>query len=187
MQAELAEVSALQTRSVVMAVFHKPVVPQPTDAQPTDLTLILDDVQDPGNLGTIVRTADWFGVRKIVCSPLCADAYGPKAVAASMGAISRVAVAYANLPSLLSRNADNWHVPVYGTFLDGRNVYTSALHETAFLIMGNEGKGISASVSPFVSERLFIPNFPVGSPTSESLNVSAATAIVLSEFRRRVL
>lgn len=181
---EIAEVSALQTRSEIIAIFRKPELANFTP-QPNSLILALDEVQDPGNMGTIVRTADWFGIETIVCSPHCADAYGPKAVQASMGALARVRVVSTDLQRLLERNAKEWQLPVIGTFLEGDNLYQTNLPAGGFLLMGNEGHGIDAKLQNLVSHKILIPNFPQGRPTSESLNVSIATAVVVSELRRR--
>ena len=181
---ELAEVSALQTRSEVIAIFRKPKVEVPAP-NGDKLILARDEVQDPGNLGTIIRTADWFGVRQVVCSSRCADAFGPKAVQATMGALCRVGVAYTDLAAWLRRNAESVGAPVFGTYLEGENIYGAELPSGGVVLMGNEGHGIDPRLSGFVSRKLYIPNFPVGSPTSESLNVSTATAVALSEFRRR--
>ncbi len=183
---EIAEVSALQTRSEVIAIFRKPVATVPSPSADT-LILALDEVQDPGNLGTIIRTADWFGVRQVVCSSRCADAFGPKAVQATMGALCRVKVSYADLGLWLRQNVEGVAVPVFGTYLEGDNIYKTDIPRGGVVLMGNEGHGIDPRLSGFVTRKLYIPNFPVGSPTSESLNVSTATAVVLSEFRRRMM
>lgn len=181
--AEMKEISLLKTPSPVLAIFDKPQSPDIT-IQPDDLTLILDEVQDPGNLGTIIRVADWFGIRTIICSKTCADVFNPKVVQATMGALARVRVAETDLEAYLSHNAEEWKIPVYGTFLEGTNIYSTELEKRAFVMMGNEGKGISDKLSKYVSDKLFIPNYPAGAITSESLNVATATAIVVSEFRR---
>lgn len=182
---EMKQISQLRTPSPILAIFAKPERNANLNASPTDLTLVLDEIQDPGNMGTIIRVADWFGIRQIICSDTCADAYGPKVIQATMGAIARVNVVETDLDALLLRNSREWHLPVYGTFLEGENIYHSQLQQAAFVIMGNEGKGISAALAKHVSHKLFIPNYPVGEPTSESLNVATATAIVCSELRRR--
>lgn len=149
-----------------------------------ELVLALDGVQDPGNLGTIIRLADWFGISHIICSMDTADAYSPKTVMATMGAIARVRVHYVDLPRLLAEcGAD---VPVYGTFLDGTDIYAEPLSAAGVVVMGNEGNGISDAVAQSVNRRLFIPSFPADRPTSESLNVAIATAITCAEFRRRM-
>lgn len=179
---ELSRASLLKTPQEVLAVFRQPHYPfNPAIAQ-EQLCLALDDVQDPGNLGTIVRIADWFGIRHIFCSTGTADIYNPKTVQATMGAIARVELHYCDLPQTIGSLRD---VPVFGTFLDGDNIYTQELDSRGIIIMGNEGKGISPEVSRFINRRLLIPNFPQGCETSESLNVAVATAITCSEFRRR--
>lgn len=182
-EAEMKSVSLLKTPSPVLAIFEKPLPPD-ISSRPNDLTLILDEVQDPGNLGTIIRVADWFGIRNIICSKTCADAFNPKVVQATMGALARVRVAETDLEAYLAHNADSWKLPIYGTFLEGENIYTSKLTSEGFIIMGNEGKGISNALARYVSNKLFIPNYPIGTISSESLNVATATAIVVSEFRR---
>lgn len=184
---EIAEVSALTTRSEIIAIFRKPKIEIPTPDGST-LTLALDGIQDPGNLGTIIRTADWFGVTDIVCSTQCADAYGPKAVQATMGALARVRVAYTDLGKWLAANAESGAggARVFGTYLEGRDIYKESLPKGGVILMGNEGHGISAGLGAYVTDKLFIPSFPAGRQTSESLNVGTATAITLSEFRRRV-
>lgn len=148
----------------------------------SSLTLALDGVQDPGNLGTIIRIADWFGISTIICSEDTVDAWNPKVVQATMGSIARVNIIYINLPEFLdSLPAD---FPVYGTFLDGDNIYTQELTREGLIIMGNEGNGISDAVRAKVNRRLLIPDFHQGE-TADSLNVAIATAITCSEFRRR--
>ena len=147
-----------------------------------ELSLALDGVQDPGNLGTIIRIADWFGITHIYCSQDTADVYNPKVVQATMGSIARVKVEYGNLLALVeSLPAD---VPVYGTLLDGDNIYQQQLENRGLIVMGNEGKGISPALAKKVNRRLLIPNFPEGRATAARLNVAIATAITCSEFRR---
>lgn len=149
----------------------------------SDLVLALDGVQDPGNLGTIIRIADWFGIEQIFCSHDTADIYNPKTVQATMGAMARVNVQYCQLTDLFSELTQD--IPVYGTFLDGQDIYGQKLSGNGIIVMGNEGKGISKEVSAFINKRLFIPNFPSNRTTSESLNVAVATAITCAEFRRQ--
>ena len=181
---ELRRVSLLETPQQVLAIFRQPRYEVDVDdVVRQQLCLALDDVQNPGNLGTIVRVADWFGIEHIFCSQGCADLYNPKTVQATMGAMARVKVHYVDLAEMLaSLDADT---PVYGTFLDGENMYGKTLSEHGVIVMGNEGNGISAEVERHVTERLFIPNYSEGRATSESLNVAIATAIVCAEFRRR--
>ena len=142
---------------------------------------MLDGVQDPGNLGTIARVADWFGIRHIICSPDTADIYNPKAVQATMGALARVKFYYTELAMVLSQYSG----PIYGTFLDGNNIYKEELSRNGIIVMGNEGKGISQRTREMINRRLLIPNYPEGTLTTESLNVAIATSIVCAEFRRR--
>ena len=148
------------------------------------LTLALDDVQNPGNLGTIVRLADWFGIADIVCSEASADCFNPKVVQATMGAILRVRVHYTDLGAFL-HDAGAAGLPVYGTFLEGENIYGTTLTEEGVVVMGNEGRGISQAAARAVTHKLFIPPYPADRRGSESLNVAMATGIVCSEFRRR--
>lgn len=181
---ELRKVSFLQHPQEVMALFTLPEMEAlPTEQLYDNLTLALDDVQDPGNLGTIIRLADWFGIEHIVCNQATADAYSPKVVQATMGSIARVRLHYTNLAEYLERLPGK--VPVYGTFLDGKSLYAEALSAPAVIIMGNEGNGISEAVERHVTKRLLIPSYPADRPTAESLNVAIATAITCAEFRRR--
>jgi TrmH family RNA methyltransferase len=151
-----------------------------------ELCLALDDVQDPGNLGTIIRVADWFGIRHIFCSIGTTDAFSPKTIQATMGAISRVQIHYVDLYSFLHHTRiESSSTPIYGTFLEGKNIYRESLSPNGVIIMGNEGNGISSKIEEMVTNKLFIPNYPEGCATSESLNVAIATAITCAEFRRR--
>lgn len=195
---EMERVSSLKTPTSVLALVEIPVfadggsgagsradtalLPDPAG----QLIIALDDVQDPGNLGTIIRVADWFGIRHIVCSEATVDCLNPKVVQATMGAIARVQVHYTGLAEYLSKQK-NAGVPIYGTFMDGENIYQSDLTPTGVILMGNEGSGINEKNAETVSYRLGIPAYPAGSHGSESLNVAVATAIVCSEFRRRLL
>lgn len=181
---ELKRASFQETPQQVLAVFKQLTYEvDVNEVARKQLCLVLDDVQNPGNLGTIVRLADWFGIEHIFCSKGCADIYNPKTVQATMGGIARVRVHEADLPELLSRLDKD--IPVYGTFLDGENIYGRELENRGLIVMGNEGNGVSKEVAAFVTERLYIPNYPEGRETSESLNVAIATAIVCAEFRRR--
>ena len=180
---QLDRMSNLTTASDVIAVYEMPDVRLDEVDLRSGLTIVLDGVQDPGNLGTIMRIADWFGIYNIVCSEGTVDVYNPKVVQATMGAISRVRVFNTSLHDLFERYAD---LPVFGTFLEGENIYGADLSETGFIVMGNEGTGISPEVKQFATRKLLIPSWPGDVPTSESLNVGMATAIVVSEFRRRM-
>lgn len=178
---ELKKVSFLQHPQQVLAVFRQ-ATSEDYSINTSELSLALDGVQDPGNLGTIIRIADWFGITHIYCSQDTADVYNPKVVQATMGSIARVKVEYGDLLGLVdSLPAD---VPVYGTLLDGDNIYQQKLENRGLIVMGNEGKGISPALAKKVNHKLLIPNFPEGRATADSLNVAIATAITCSEFRR---
>ena len=182
---ELRKVSFLQHPQQVLAVFDQRDNRDFASANVdfNCLNLALDGVQDPGNLGTIIRIADWFAIENIYGSPETADVYNPKVVQATMGSIARVKVLYGDLMALFaSLPAD---VPVYGTLLDGEDIYAQQLDNRGFIVMGNEGKGISPELTQRVNCRLLIPNFPPERPTADSLNVAIATAITCSEFRRQ--
>ena len=178
---ELRRLSFLQHPQGILAVFEIPSSPvcHPT-ALASHLSLALDGIQDPGNLGTIIRIADWFGIDAIYCSTDTADVYNPKVVQATMGSIAHIPIIYTDLVELLSK-AD---CPIYGTLLDGEDIYQQPLASHGIIVMGNEGNGISPEVRPLVTHRLLIPNFSHAPETAESLNVAIATAITCSEFRR---
>lgn len=180
---ELRRISFLQHPQEVLGVFHIPTIPQPSaiSHQTSGLALALDGVQDPGNVGTIIRIADWFGISQIFCSPDTADVYNPKVVQATMGSLAHVCITYCDLVPLLSKAG----VPMYCTLLDGQDIYQQPLSENGIIVMGNEGNGISPEVRQLVTNKLLIPNFNKNTETAESLNVAIATAITLSEFRRR--
>ena len=182
---EMERLSLLKTPSDSLALVEIPRCDLKPERLRGRLTLALDDVQNPGNLGTIVRLADWFGIRDIVCSENTADCFGPKAVQATMGAIARVRVHYTALESFLARAAERG-TPVYGTFLEGEDIYRAGLSAGGIVVMGSEGNGISSGTARCVTRRLFIPPYPGAAPTSESLNVAMATAVVAAEFRRRI-
>lgn len=178
---ELQKASLLMHPQQVIALFQIPENELNLDLLKDELILMLDGVQDPGNLGTIARVADWFGIRHIICSPDTADIYNPKAVQATMGALARVKFYYTELAMVLSQYSG----PIYGTFLDGNNIYKEELSRNGIIVMGNEGKGISQRTREMINRRLLIPNYPEGTLTTESLNVAIATSIVCAEFRRR--
>ena len=183
---ELRKASFLKAPQEVLALFELPTYATPHDAASKELCLALDDVQDPGNLGTIIRVADWFGIRHIFCSIGTTDAFSPKTIQATMGAVARVQVHYVNLYDFLyDIRQKKTSTPLYGTFLEGNNIYKEPLTTHGIIIMGNEGNGISRQIQDLVTHKLFIPNYPEGCATSESLNVAIATAITCAEFRRR--
>ncbi len=179
---DAAKASFLQHPQGLLALFptdiHKHIQPQ------SNLKLMLDGVQDPGNLGTIIRIADWFGIDHIYCSLECADAFSPKVVQATMGSLARVKTEYCDLEAALDSLPEDY--PIYGTLLDGDNIYKTDLSEHGIIIMGNEGNGISEEIRKKINRRILIPNYPEGRPTAESLNVAVATAIVCAEFRRSI-
>lgn len=147
------------------------------------LVLALDGVQDPGNLGTIIRIADWFGIENIFCSHETADCWNPKVVQATMGSIARVKLHYLNLNELIDHLPVDY--PIYATLLDGNNIYSQELSHHGMIVMGNEGNGISSQLRTKINRKLLIPNYPPERETAESLNVAIATSIVCAEFRRR--
>lgn len=168
----IKEISGLTTPNKFLAVVKKPIIA----AKKNMLVLALDGVQDPGNFGTIIRTADWFGVDAIVCSKGTVDMFNPKVVQSSMGSLFRVPIFYEDLHSYLS----NTQLPIYGTLLEGENVYLKELSEKAIIVMGNEGAGISNEIKSLIQHKIHIPRYG----GAESLNVAIASSIILSEFRR---
>lgn len=178
---DIRKVSFLKAPQDVIAIFRKPQYALEEADPASQLILALDDIQDPGNLGTIIRIADWFGIEHIVCSPDTADAFSPKTVQATMGALARVKIHYTDLHDYLMKNNA---VPVYGTFLSGSNIYQTKLTPHGILIMGNEGNGIHSESESLITKRLHIPPYPIHHQTTGSLNVAVATAIACAEFRR---
>ncbi len=178
---EMERISQLKSANSVLAVVELPSFNLSAVKPNKNLVLALDRVQNPGNLGTIIRLADWFGISDIVCSEDTADCFNPKVVQATMGAILRVRVHYTNLAEWLSKQNST----IYGTFLEGENIYSAQLDKTGIIVMGNEGQGISTEVAETVSHKLLIPPYPADRCGSESLNVAIATAVICSEFRRR--
>lgn len=177
-EAEMKKITHLSTPSSSLAVFKQKEYRYTVDDVNSSLSIALDDIQDPGNLGTIIRIADWFGIKYVFCSEMCADIYNSKTVKASMGALSRVKVVSVNLQVFLREIS----CPIFGTFMDGDNIYKEQLPQQGVIVMGNEGQGISPDIERAISKRLGIPSF--GRNGSESLNVAIATGIVCSEFRR---
>ena len=178
-EAAMARISALSSPSPVLAVVKQP--SRPFKAPGQGLYLALDGIRDPGNLGTILRIADWFGIDAVYASPDTVEIYNPKVVQSTMGAIFRVPFYTADIPSLCS----SYKGKVYGTFLDGENMYKKELSATGIIVIGNEANGISKETAACVSDRLYIPPYPADDPGSESLNAAVATAITVAEFRRR--
>lgn len=172
---ELTSLGAFQTNTGALAVAKMKSAKRPT-IKPGDFALTLDDIRDPGNLGTIIRTADWYGIKEIIASKETADFYNPKVISATMGSFCRMNVFYTDLPEYLSQNK----LPVYGTFLDGENIHTEAFQHSGLIVIGNEANGISRDVEKFVTHRITIPKFGA----AESLNAGIATAVVLDNLRR---
>ena len=175
-EADMKRISALSSPSSCLAIFK---IPTATKVDTKGLIVALDDIRDPGNLGTIIRLCDWFGVRQLLCSPETVDVYNPKVIQATMGSVTRVKVNYVDLNEYVLQG----QLPVFGTFMDGKNLYKEALPKEAILILGNEANGISAELEKSIKNRIAIPRFGDIQKT-ESLNVATATAIFLSEFRR---
>lgn len=179
-EAAMARISALSSPSPVLAVVRKP--KKPFEAPSGGLYLALDGIRDPGNLGTILRIADWFGIDAVYASEDTVELFNPKVVQSTMGAIFRVKFFTCNIPELCG----SYDGPVYGTFLDGENMYGKDLSGSGIIVIGNEANGISAQTAAAVTDRLFIPPFPADDPGSESLNAAVATAITVAEFRRQI-
>lgn len=173
---DMKRISALTSPSSCLALFKMPAA---TIIEEKGLIVALDDIRDPGNLGTIIRLCDWFGVKQLLCSKETVDVYNPKVIQATMGSITRVQVNYTDLEAFVS----NTSLPVFGTFMDGKNIYQEALPTEGILVFGNEANGISPTLEKLLQNRITIPRFGDKQQT-ESLNVATATAIFLSEFRR---
>ncbi|MCP4551937.1 MAG: RNA methyltransferase [Bacteroidetes bacterium] len=181
---ELARISSLKSPNKVLAVVKISGIS--AEIQFDNLVLVLDNIQDPGNLGTIIRTADWFGIQDIVCSNDCVDLYNPKVLQSTMGSFTRVNVFYHDLIRFLKERVPA-DVVVYGSFLDGKNIYKTDLKKSGLIIIGNESKGISEEVANVVHKRILVPAIAQnGSSNTESLNASVATGIILNEFTRNL-
>ncbi len=185
---ELERISILTTPNEVVAICEIPKHDLNIDSLMDKLTLVLDDIKDPGNLGTIIRMADWFGIETIICSTETAEIYNPKVVQATMGSISRIKVHYTDLPSFFEQQSSNKKQPIFGALLEGENIYTQPLSANGFIIIGNESKGISEMLYPIITNKISIPSFSHftnSNGEAESLNAAVATAVICSEFRRR--
>lgn len=181
---ELEQVSTFHTPHKMLALLEIPnsqsiVVPE------TGISILVDQVQDPGNLGTIIRIADWFGIKSVICSPDTVDCYNPKVVQASMGSLFRVPCNYGSLAGILAENASGAKLPVYATLLEGENIYKQELRSDALILMGNESRGVTPILQPFISYSIHIPAAQKGTAGAESLNVAVAAGIVCAEFRRQ--
>ncbi|OFY45295.1 MAG: hypothetical protein A2Z69_02120 [Bacteroidetes bacterium RBG_13_44_24] len=180
---DLRKVSSLKTPHNALAVIEMPDNKMDTDILAKELSLALDCVQDPGNLGTIIRAAAWFGIRNIYCSQNCVDVFNPKVIQASMGAILHVNVFYTGLPSLFTEALER-KVRIYGALIDGESIYSCKLGKSGIILLGNESKGISEELIPFITDRIMIPKQTDASSGIDSLNVSMAASVILSEFTR---
>jgi RNA methyltransferase, TrmH family len=181
---ELKAISTLKTPHNAVAIVPMTRSEMNTESVLSRLCVALDFVQDPGNLGTIIRAAAWFGIRNIICSSECVDVYNPKVIQASMGAILHVSVHYADLKKLLIE-ANESNIPVFGTMLEGESIYLHSLNNKGIILLGNESRGISGELIPYISDRIMIPRFTTSTAGIESLNVSMAASVIFSEFLRR--
>jgi len=181
---ELHAISSLTSPQSVMCLVRIPAPSLSIEKIAKQLVIALDNIQDPGNMGTIIRLANWFGIENILCSNDCVDIYNPKVVQASMGAISKTTIYYCDLGDTLKNYSIKTQNPIYGTFLDGENIYSTHISQPSIIVFGNEGNGISKSIEKQISSKLTIPSFNTNGVV-ESLNVSIAAAIVCSETRRR--
>lgn len=183
---DLKDISNMSSAVAVLAVFTIPEIEVPAvETLKPLLSLALDDVQDPGNLGTIIRLADWWGIEYIICSKLCVDCYNPKVVQSAMGALTRVKVVKIDDITAFLNKCRKEEMNIYGTFLGGENLFTAPLGHTGIIVMGNEGNGISQEVEKIITRKITIPSYPIHKEHVESLNVAMATGIVLSCFRRK--
>ena len=174
-ESELQKMSGLKSPNKILAVFH---FPTQRELKVADWVVVLDDVRDPGNLGTIIRLCDWFGIDQLVCSLNTVDCFNPKTLQATMGSVSRVNIIYTDVVRFLKKT----EMPVYGAFIDGTTVYKEEFPKNGVLVMGNEANGVSAEVEALIAKKIAIPQF--GKSNTESLNVATATAILLNEIRR---
>ena len=185
-KSQIKKISSLKTPPEVLAIFKIPEQKLNFDELSNELSIFCDDIQNPGNFGTIIRTADWFGIKNVICSEGSVDLFNPKVIQATMGSIGRINVFYVDSLKFFQKIIST-DLSVYGTFLKGNNIYDYKLKDKGIIVIGNEGKGISKEIESYISDKLFIPNFNEKDKNPESLNVALATAIVCSEFRRRLL
>ncbi len=177
---ELKKISFLSTPNKALATFK---IPEPKPIESNGLIVALDNINDPGNLGTIIRLCDWFGIQDLICNLKTVDCYNPKVVQASMGSLTRVNITYLDLQTYLKEGDKS---PVYGAFMDGDSVYSAEIENNGILVLGNEANGIDSGIEKYITHRISIPQFNHARKT-ESLNVATATAIMLSEFKRRTI
>jgi len=180
---DLKKISSLKTPHNALAVVGMPDMKVNPDDLKKGLTVALDTVQDPGNLGTIIRAAAWFGIRNIFCSPDCVDVYNPKVIQASMGAILHVNVIYANLEDLFKEALEK-KIRIFGALIEGESIYSYRLEKCGIIVLGNESKGISEGLLPYITDRIMIPRLNEAASGIDSLNVSMAASVIFSEFTR---
>ncbi|MDD2635363.1 MAG: RNA methyltransferase [Bacteroidales bacterium] len=180
----MKKISNLKSAPGVLTIIEMPDYELEISELKSKLTMAVDDIQDPGNLGTILRICDWFGIENLICSKNSADVYNPKVIQASMGAFLRVKIHYVDLPMFIENYKLVTEQITYGTFLEGESIYQTNLPEAALFILGNEGNGISDEVAEFLDKKIFIPPYQRAGQHAESLNISVAAAIISSEFRR---
>ena len=186
-EAELKKISSLTNPNKVLAIAEIPSLEINIEEMNESLNIVLDDISDPGNLGTMIRIADWFGIENIICSNETADCYNPKVVQASMGSLFRTKVHYTDLPSFFELHRFNFKI--YGTSLTGKNIYSSGLSSNGLIVFGNESKGVKNELEKYFTDTLYIPSFngDTNRSSADSLNVAVAAAIVCGEFRRRLM
>lgn len=185
---ELERISSLTKANEVLAVCEVPKYELNSEDLKGKLTLVLDDIKDPGNLGTIIRIADWFGIENILCSSETVDAFNSKVVQATMGSIARIKVHYTSLTEFVKFQISDFKLPVYGAILEGKNIYNEKLSSEGLIVIGNESRGISEEVQKLITDKISIPSFShykSGGGEAESLNAAIAASIICSEFRRR--
>ncbi|MCW3101687.1 MAG: hypothetical protein JWO09_127 [Bacteroidetes bacterium] len=186
-EAELERISTLMTPNEALALCEIPAYELDANALKDNLTLVLDEIKDPGNMGTIIRIADWFGIGNIVCSPTSVDVFNPKVVQATMGSIARIKIHFLELAAFIEEQKKVNAVPVFGALLEGESIYSKQLPSKGLIVIGNESKGISEELQQLITDRISIPSFSHFSQSggeAESLNAAIATAIICSEFRR---
>jgi len=180
---DIHKISQLKTPPSIIGVFEIPDYKINFAEIENSLSIFCDDIQNPGNLGTIIRTADWFGIKTVFCSENTVDVYNPKTIQATMGSIASVKIHYINKTNFFS--SLNKNISVYGTFLEGENIYNTELTANGLIVIGNEGQGISEEIVPFITKKLFIPSYNIKQKSAESLNASIAAAVVCAEFKRQ--
>jgi TrmH family RNA methyltransferase len=181
---ELEKLSGLKTPQNVIVVADIPELEFYAHSLKNNLSLVFDEIKDPGNFGSIIRIADWFGIKNIICSPDSVELYNPKVIQATMGSFCNVNVHYYPLKDLFEMNKHELHLPVFGTMLDGENIHQTKLNNAALILFGNESKGIKPDYLPYLTQKIKIPTYNKDSQKAESLNIAIATGIVCAEFRR---